>query len=136
MQRTLIYAVWPGSGNGATVEQMEKSRALYRKYMPIFRALAEAGWEPVTLARAEPSLVIVERYGRPQDGAVYLAVHNPGRTAVDARVAMEPQIRPARGAALADMVSGAKLRARRDALALRLDPMQTVVVRVKAPPGT
>lgn len=75
MQAAMLYAIAPNIVGGAREpERYERWRALYRKYMPTIIALAEAGWEPVTYARAEPE-VLLERYG-PAEAGTFLAARN------------------------------------------------------------
>jgi len=131
MQRTLVYAVWPGTGDGGKLEPLEAVRGLYRKYMPIFRALTTAGWEPIPYATATPESLVVERYGRPEDGTVYFAVHNPGETTVTARLVIGAGVPVSwRLKDLRDLVSGEKLRVRDNSVGLGLAPYQTAVIEV------
>jgi hypothetical protein len=44
-------------------ELYERDRPLFKKYVPLCKRVAEAGWEPVTLARSSDSRVYVERFG-------------------------------------------------------------------------
>ncbi|MCC7495305.1 MAG: hypothetical protein IT204_23350 [Fimbriimonadaceae bacterium] len=75
MQRCLAYGVypgffdWPPSGLGPGGQYWnhpayyERDRDLHRKYQPLCKALALAGWEPLTHARSSDPLVFVERFG-------------------------------------------------------------------------
>ncbi len=88
MQAAMLYAIAPNVVGGAKEpERYERWRPLYRKYMPTIVALAEAGWEPVTHARAGPE-VLLERYGPAQAGA-YLAARNEGEEAVEATITVD-----------------------------------------------
>lgn len=83
MKRCLAYGVlpgffdWPPSGLGPGgkywdhARYYERDRDLHRKYLPLCRALAAAGWEPVTHARTSDPQVYVERFG-PAAGVVWL----------------------------------------------------------------
>ncbi len=76
MKRCLAYGVfpgyfdWPPSGLGPGgrywdhPEYYERDRLLFRKYQPLVKMIATAGWEPVTFARADDSRLQVERFGR------------------------------------------------------------------------
>ena len=81
-------------------------RALYRKYILTLRAMAKAGWEPITMARAEPQTAIVERYGQP-GGDIYIAVHNPTDRPVTVRVKLEAELVTSGRAT--DLVTGARV---------------------------
>ena len=53
----------------------EIGRPFFKKYVPVIRDVASAGWQPVTIARAQPSSLGIERFGN-GDGDVYLTVRN------------------------------------------------------------
>jgi hypothetical protein len=71
MKRSLAYGMFPGffSHNASQghyftrPELYERDRSLFRKYVPLCKLVAEAGWEPVTLARSSDNRVYVERFG-------------------------------------------------------------------------
>jgi hypothetical protein len=81
MQRSLAYGMFPGffSEDAATghyfsrPELYERDRPLFKKYMPLCKQVAEAGWEPITAARSSDDKVHLERFGR------YLTVFNPNQ---------------------------------------------------------
>jgi len=86
MRRCLAFGVFPGYfdwppsglGPGGTYwdhpEYYERDRALFRKYVPLVKAIARAGWEPLTLARATNPELQVERFGSGE--GVFFAVLN------------------------------------------------------------
>ena len=88
MKRCLAYGIfpgffdWPPSGLGpggrywAHPRYYERDRDLHRKYQPLCRALAMAGWEPVTHARSSEPNVFVERFGPTPDGVAWLTLLN------------------------------------------------------------
>lgn len=102
MKRCVAYGIfpgffdWPPSGLGPGSRYWdhsryyERDRDLFRKYQPLCKALALAGWEPVTYARSSEPSVYVERYG-PADGVVWLTLLNEEarphatRLSIDAR---------------------------------------------------
>ena len=71
MKRSLAYGMFPGffSHNASQghyftrPELYERDRTLFKKYVPLCKLVAEAGWEPITLARSSDSHVYVERFG-------------------------------------------------------------------------
>jgi hypothetical protein len=71
MQRSLAYGMFPGffSHNASQghyftrPELYERDRPLFRRYVPLCRRVAEAGWEPITLARSDDPRIRVERFG-------------------------------------------------------------------------
>jgi len=126
IQKNLVFGVWPGTGNGGNLEHLEAVRALYRKYIPTLRAMANAGWEPITMARAEPQTAIVERYGQP-GGEIYIAVHNPTDQAVTVRVKLEAELGITSGRAT-DLVTGGSVMVEDGVLEVWLEPWTTAVV--------
>jgi hypothetical protein len=71
MKRSLAYGMFPGffshnasQGHYFTRPQLyERDRDLFKKYVPLCKLVAEAGWEPVTQAHSSDSRVYVERFG-------------------------------------------------------------------------
>ena len=98
MKRALAYGIfpgffdWPPSGLGpggrywAHPEYYERDRDLFRKYLPLVKTLAAAGWEPVTHVRSSNGDVFVERYGPDADWVLWLTLLNetsaPSRTSL------------------------------------------------------
>jgi len=71
MKRSLAYGMFPGffSHNASQghyftrPELYDRDRPLFRKYVPLCKRVAEAGWEPIPLARSSDERVYVERFG-------------------------------------------------------------------------
>ncbi len=71
MKRSLAYGMFPGffSHNASEghyftrPELYNRDRLLFKKYVPLCRRVAEAGWEPITAARSSDPQVYVERFG-------------------------------------------------------------------------
>jgi hypothetical protein len=71
MKRCLAYGMFPGyfSANASTghyferPELFERDRPLFKKYIPLCKLVAEAGWQPITLATSSDVKVYVERFG-------------------------------------------------------------------------
>lgn len=72
MKRCLAYGMFPGffSHNAAEKHYFSqpalynRDRALFQKYIPLCKLVAEAGWQPVTQARSNHPKVYVERFGQ------------------------------------------------------------------------
>jgi hypothetical protein len=73
-QECLPFAVYPGGPD--KVEDWERLRPLYRKYIPLLDRLDQAGWQPVPGALADADGLIVERFGPEKSGTLLLVVHN------------------------------------------------------------
>lgn len=85
MRLCAVYAIYPSafSADAASnnyFEQpslYERDRPLFKKYVPIIRALSLAGWRPVTDATVDNSAVGIEAYGtKTVAGQRYLTVRN------------------------------------------------------------
>jgi len=79
MKRCLAYGMFPGffSHNASQghyfsrPELYDRDRPLFKKYVPLCKLVAEAGWEPITLAHSSDQQVYLERFG-----SRYLTVFN------------------------------------------------------------
>jgi hypothetical protein len=95
MKRSLAYGMFPGffSADASTGHYFEqpalynRDRPLFKKYLPLCKRVAEAGWEPVTGAVSDNASVIVERFGS-QPGPCYLTVYNLAETPQTAGVTL------------------------------------------------
>ena len=71
MKRCLAYGMFPGffSANASgghyftRPELYNRDRPLFKRYVPLCKQVAEAGWEPITLARTDDEHVYIERFG-------------------------------------------------------------------------
>jgi hypothetical protein len=96
MKRSLAYGMFPGffSANASTghyfarPELYERDRDLFKKYVPLCKRVAEAGWEPVTLARTDRKDVRVERFGDR-----YLTLFNDSRQQQEVTITTEVDIK-------------------------------------------
>jgi hypothetical protein len=83
-QRCLFYGIWPSmfSRNASddpywqNPDWYNRDRHLFKRYIPLVRRVAEAGWEPVPYAHTGDEAVYVERFGPDEDGGVYLTLLN------------------------------------------------------------
>ncbi|WP_165226479.1 hypothetical protein [Aquisphaera insulae] len=103
MKRSLAYGVFPGffSHNAAEghyftrPELYDRDRPLFRKYVPLCRRVAEAGWEPITQARSNDPKVHVERFGTGEAGTpIYLTVFNDSPARRTAAIRLERTASP------------------------------------------
>jgi hypothetical protein len=92
MKRTLAYGMFPGffSHNASQghyftrPELYERDRGLFKKYVPLCKLVAEAGWEPITLAHSNDHNVHIERFGNR-----YLTVFNDSDERRTATITLE-----------------------------------------------
>ncbi len=86
MRVCLAYGMFPGyfSANASTDHYFKnpawynRDRPLFKRYMPLCKRVAEAGWEPITgLQVAGGEKIRVERFGK-SGGTQYITVYNAG----------------------------------------------------------
>lgn len=83
-QRALFYGMFPSmfSHNAAdnpywqNRKWYERDRPLFKRYMPVIKRVAQAGWQPVTFAKCDFPDVLVERFGSVANGPIYFTVLN------------------------------------------------------------
>jgi hypothetical protein len=95
MKRSLAYGMFPGffSADASTAQYFmrpalyNRDRPLFQKYVLLCKKVAEAGWEPIPLARSSDERVYVERFG-----TRYLTVFNdsPERRTVTITLETKP----------------------------------------------
>ncbi|MFI5379912.1 MAG: hypothetical protein ACHRHE_11490 [Tepidisphaerales bacterium] len=130
MKRSLAYGMFPGffshnAADGAYFTRPDlynRDRPLFRKYIPLCRLVAEAGWQPVPLARSSDEHVYVERFGR-----IYLTVFNDSTESRKVTITL---------AGLApsgtnDLVSGQAIVWDKNTATLQLDAEDVAVMEVK-----
>jgi len=112
--RSLFYGMYPSmfspvasSSQGAywiTPRWYNRDRELHKKYQPIIRRVAEAGWHPITLAKTETPGILLERFGPNEAGEVFITIFNDGKEERTAIVTVDASL--ARGKTAAELVSG------------------------------
>jgi hypothetical protein len=113
-QRSLFYGMYPSmfspvasSSQGAywiTPRWYNRDRELHKKYQPIIRRVAEAGWQPITLAKTETSGILLERFGPNDAGEVFITVFNDGKGPQTATITVDASL--AKGKTATELVSG------------------------------
>lgn len=91
-QRCLFYGVFPSMFSVDAADHpywenkdwYERDRPLFQTYIPLIQRLSQAGWEPVTYARASHPSVRLERYG-----TQYLTVLNTTDTPCDVTISVD-----------------------------------------------
>lgn len=123
VRRHVRWAFFPGGYATKSFAQRSGVRKLYRKYVPAIRACAEAGWEPVTWAKASAPEMKVERFGGP-GVPVLFTVANEAEAPTEATVSIDAKALglPANGLTCVELITGRPLRLarRRSGLELRL----------------
>jgi hypothetical protein len=95
MKRSLAYGMFPGffSHNASQghyfnrPELYERDRDLFKKYVPLCKLVAQAGWEPLTRARSSQQDVHIERFG-----SQYLTVFNDSKQQQEVTITAETDV--------------------------------------------
>ncbi len=129
MKRSLAYGMFPGffSHNASQghyftrPELYDRDRPLFQRYVPLCKRVAEAGWEPVTLARSSDERVYVERFGQR-----YLTVLNDSDQPRTATIHLDGL----RAAAGQDLVTGRRIDFNEGRATLTLEPEDVALIEV------
>jgi len=130
MKRALAYGMFPGffSHNASQghyftrPELYERDRPLFKKYVPLCKRVAEAGWEPIPRARSSDERVHVERFGER-----YLTVFNDSAERRTATIALEGEA----PASSRELVSGKAVDWRDGKTTLTLEGEDVAVVELR-----
>ena len=123
MKRSLALGIFPGffSHNAAEghyftrPDLYDRDRPLFRKYVPLCKLVAQAGWEPITLARSSDEFIHLERFGA--GPAHYLTVFNDSNRRRTATITLEQ----GSSATSRDLVSGREVSCKNGHVELSLD---------------
>jgi hypothetical protein len=96
-----------------------RDRDLFRKYVPLCRTVAEAGWQPITRARCEDPKVWVERFGEK-----YLTVFNDSGRETEAVIVLSGKA----SGKVRELVGGAELPVADGKLTLSLKAEDVAVI--------
>ena len=112
--------------------RVARDRPTYRRYLPLLREIAQAGWRPLTLARSNRQDRWVERFGEGE--TVYLTLLNAGDQRRLATIALDPRLGLTSRARARELLSGAAVPWRQPAglraFDLWLAPEEVRVVRI------
>lgn len=88
-QRSLFYGMFPSMFSHNASESpywqnpqwYNRDRELFKRYQPIIKRVAEAGWQPVTYATSSNPTILVERFGPGTNGTNYFTIMNDSSSA-------------------------------------------------------
>jgi hypothetical protein len=110
MMRAVAYGLFPsvfskttsGYHYFQTPKLYNRDRALFKKFIPICRAISEAGWQPVNrLMAVDDQDMFLEQFGR-ADGKCYVTVFNNAKEPKNVRLRLKKQEK----APLSELVAG------------------------------
>jgi hypothetical protein len=109
--------------------KIENGRPFFKKYIPIIKEIAAAGWQPVTGATCSSGSIRIERFG--QDNALFFTVRNSGSQNTSCILMLNFQeLNLARKFSASEMVSGQPLRVEENRLYITIPAGRTQVVRI------
>ena len=131
MARSVHFGIFPSffSSNAATGHYFSqpklynRDRKLFKKYIPVCKRVAEAGWEPVTLAVSEAKNVYIERFGNN-----LLTVYNAGTKAVDAGIKLSGKLKARKAL---ELFSGRDYPVNHNKISLTVLPEKLAVLELK-----
>lgn len=142
--RMLLYGFFPSFfSTNATSNiywndpvKCEQGRPFFKKYIPVIRDMARAGWQPVSLARLSNRVMRVERFGEAGDSTLYFSIYNPGAEAGETRLTIDADAASIGASPLVDEpVDGGTIRATGNErfleLTLNLGAGSAKVIRIK-----
>ena len=131
MKRCLAYGMFPGffSHNASEghyfsrPELYDRDRPLFRKYVPLVKRVAEAGWQPVTRARSGDPKAYVERWGER-----HLTVFNDSPEARAVTITLDG-LPPPKGSR--DLVTGADVAWKDGRATVQLEPEGVALIEME-----
>jgi hypothetical protein len=130
MKRCLAYGMFPGffSADASTGQYFSqpalynRDRPLFRKYVPLCKRVAEAGWQPLTRAHSDRKDVVVERFGDR-----LFTVFNTGAEPARAALSLDGL----RANTARELVSGRTLPVQDGRIELAIDPEDVAVLEIQ-----
>jgi hypothetical protein len=116
--RMLFYGFFPSffSVNAtsniywADSTRYNQGRPFFKKYIPLIKDIAKAGWQPVTFAALRPANLRIERFGTFGSNTTYFTVYNPTSEKVRAVVSIDARaLNLARNVRIEELLDGAKM---------------------------
>jgi hypothetical protein len=139
-QRSLFYGMFPSMFSHNASENpywqnrkwYNRDRPLFKKYQPLIKQIAEAGWQPVTYAHCDNPQIWVERFGTGARGAIYFTLFNDSTTVQKGFLRADCEELHLNPDAKADeLVSGSALRAAPAGWEIELRPQEAKAVELR-----
>lgn len=110
-------------------KKIEIGRPFFKKYIPIIKQIAAAGWEPVTLASADVASVRIERFGGTAD--IYFTVRNNGTKDVQCIISPDLSALKISGKLSAtELVSNQAVKVENNKLYMTIPALRTQVIQI------
>lgn len=137
-QRSLFYGMFPGmfSHNAAdnpywqNPKWYNRDRALFKKYIPLVKQVAQAGWQPVTHATCDNPHMWLERFGPDSTGTQFFNVFNDTDAPQSGRLRIEPSMLPGNTPVMIQELVAGKLVGSSNNVKVDLGPQEVNVIAV------
>ena len=111
-------------------QKIENGRPFFKKYIPIIKKIAAAGWQPVTFAHAVSPSLRIERFGDSTN--LYFTVRNNGSRTINTNLIIDSQALDISGNISAvELVSGKEIKAEQNKLFITIPAGRTQVIEIK-----
>jgi hypothetical protein len=136
MRQALSLGYFPGFNNDywRSSTAYERDRPLFKKYIPLIKKVAAAGWKPVPYATSSDPKVFIERFDNQTGNVFYLTAHNSSTATTSASFTLDGAalgIASSDSVAVKELLSNASIPASRAGanvtLSDSLDPGETTL---------
>jgi hypothetical protein len=110
--------------------KIENGRPFFRKYIPVIKEIAGAGWEPVTFATADRKELRVERFGNAFDKNIFFTVRNNGEEDVSCVLSIDLQKLGITKITATELIEGTAVSVKGNKLYLIIPAGRTRVIKV------
>jgi len=110
-------------------KKIENGRPFFKKYIPIIKQIAAAGWEPVTGASCNAGSIRIERFGGV--GELFFTVRNIENQDVQCVLSLDlPELKISEKFSATEMVSQQPVKAENNKLYLTIPALRTQVIQI------
>ncbi len=135
-EKMLAYGFFPSffSVNASSdpywrdMKKIENGRPFFKKYIPVIKKIAAAGWEPVTYATVSSDKVRIERFG---NGDIFFTLRNIGSQDQSCIVTLDPKGLDISGnLAGSELLTGDKVKVKGNKMFLEIPAGRTRVIQL------
>lgn len=109
--------------------KIENGRPFFKKYIPIIRQIAAAGWEPVTAATVNSASVRIERFG--YGGKLFFTVRNNSKEAISCTVSMNHgELGIPEKISAHEMIAGQSVKIEKNNMLLNIPAGRTLAIQI------
>lgn len=109
--------------------KIENGRPFFKKYIPIIKQIAAAGWEPVTAASSNSAPIRIERFG--SAGNLFFTVRNNGKEDISCTVSLNlRELGISEKISAYEMIGGQPVKVEQNRLYLKIPAGRTLAIKV------